>query len=276
MTLLGSIPATRFDTDTAVTRVASGLYGGRIDRGWWIVNGPNGGYVAAILLRALAAEVNDSERAPRSLTVHYLRPPAEGPVDVAVVIERSGRSLTTATARLLQGDRLLALAIGAFASARTGFSFDDRVMPVLPPLETCERFRDKYPNAVELQRRYDTRIGIGEPFGSGSGRAIVGGWIGFDEPRATDALAVAAYTDAFVPAIFTRVSAQKSVGPVPTVDLTIHFRAPLPLPSATLGEHCAAIFSSSTARDGFVEEDGEIWSRDGVLLAQSRQLAILG
>ncbi|HEX7668557.1 MAG TPA: acyl-CoA thioesterase domain-containing protein, partial [Polyangiaceae bacterium] len=98
---------TRFDTDTALALVAPGLYRGSIDRGWWIINGPNGGYVAAIVLRALLMEVNDVARAPRSLTLHYLRPPVEGPVDVAVVIERSGRTLTTATARLLQGGKLL-------------------------------------------------------------------------------------------------------------------------------------------------------------------------
>jgi hypothetical protein len=33
-------------------------------------------------------------------------------------------------------------------------------------------------------------------------------------------------------------------------------------------------FRTRTAREGFLEEDGEIWSADGTLLAQSRQLAI--
>lgn len=270
---------TRFDADTAVTLVAPGLYRGSIDRGWWIINGPNGGYVAAIVLRALMEAVNDAQRAPRSLTLHYLRPPAEGPVDVAVTLERVGRTLTTATARLAQGDRLLALAIGAFASSRSGFSFEDRAMPSLPSVDSCERFRDKYPSSVELQKRYDSRWGLGDPLGSGSSRALIGGWIRFDEPRVTDALAVAAFTDAFAPAVFTRAGERgggNSIGPVPTIDLTIHFRAALPLASHTFGEHCAAMFTSSWSREGFLEEDGELWSPDGVLLAQSRQLAIVG
>jgi acyl-CoA thioesterase len=267
---------TRFDKDTGLTLVAPGLYRGSIDRGWWIINGPNGGYVAAIVLRALLAEVNDAGRAPRSLTIHYLRPPVEGPVDVAVTIERSGRTLTTATARLLQGGKLLALAVGAFASSRQGFSFDDRTMPSLPPVDACERFRDKYPSSVELQQRYDNRWGIGDPLGSSSKRALLGGWIRFDEPRVTDALAVAAYTDAFVPAVFTRVPQQSAVGPVPTIDLTIHFRATLPLEDSAVGEHSIAVFTSRTSRDGFMEEDGEIWSAGGVLLAESRQLALVG
>jgi acyl-CoA thioesterase len=271
-----STGTTRFDTDTAVTPLSPGHYRGRIDRGWWIINGPNGGYVAAILLRALQMEVNDPERAPRSLTLHYLRPPAEGPVDIAVTIERSGRTLTTATVRLLQDGRLLALGIGAFAKSREGFSFADRSMPPMPAAEACVRFRDKYPSLVELQQRYDSRWALGEPLGSGSSRAFIGGWIRFEESRVPDALAVAAFTDALPPAVFTRSEERNRIGPVPTIDLTIHFRTALPLASATKDEHCAAIFTSSTLHEGFLEEDGEIWSKDGVLLAQSRQLAIVG
>ena len=68
---------------------------------------------------------------------------------------------------------------------------------------------------------------------------------------------------------------QTLAGGVPTIDLTIHFRAPVPLDGAAPDDWLLAVFHSHVARHGFVEEDGEIWSRSGRLLAQSRQLAII-
>jgi acyl-CoA thioesterase len=61
---------------------------------------------------------------------------------------------------------------------------------------------------------------------------------------------------------------------MPTVDLTIHFRAPVPA-DARPEDFYLGVFRSRTLRAGFAEEDGEIWTRSGVLLAQSRQLAML-
>ena len=60
---------------------------------------------------------------------------------------------------------------------------------------------------------------------------------------------------------------------MPTVDLTIHFRSKLPLPDAHPDDYVLATFRTGVAAEGFLEEDGEVWSKDGVLLAQSRQLA---
>ena len=87
---------------------------------------------------------------------------------------------------------------------------------------------------------------------------------------------MAAYTDAWPPAVFSSSDLGAIAHGVPTVDLTIHFRAQLPLPGARPDDFALVVFRSREARDGFVEEDGEVWSRDGVLLAQSRQLAVLG
>src|SRR5690606_6728882 len=154
---------TRFDRDTGVRAVGPAENGvrtheGRIDRGWWIVRGPNGGYVAALRLRALAAEV-PAERAPRSLTVHYTAPPAEGAVRVETRVERVGRSLTTVSGRMLQGDRLLALALGAFSLPRSGPSFDHTRMPEAPPPEACRSF----PGGIPMHERYEYRWAIGAP-----------------------------------------------------------------------------------------------------------------
>ena len=52
----------RFDLDTAVVPDGDGTYSARIDGGWWIQRGPNGGYVAAVLVQALTA-VSRSNRA---------------------------------------------------------------------------------------------------------------------------------------------------------------------------------------------------------------------
>jgi acyl-CoA thioesterase len=63
--------------------------------------------------------------------------------------------------------------------------------------------------------------------------------------------------------------------PVPTIELTLHFRAALPLAGGTAEDFHLVRFQTTLIRDGFLEEDGAIWSRDGHLLAQSRQLALV-
>jgi acyl-CoA thioesterase len=238
-----------------------------------VVRGPNGGYVAALVLRALGLAVADPARAPRSLTVHYTAPPAEGPAEIETRIERAGRSLTTVSARLRQGDRLLAVALAAFSSSREAVSFQDGTMPEVKPPEECPAM----PGRIPIHARYELRPALGAlPF-SGAESARVGGWIRLAEGRRpTDALLVAAYADAWPPSFFARLAGDAQVGRgAPTVDLTLHFRAALPRAGDRAGEYTLVRFRSRYADEGFVEEDGEIWSRDGRLLAQSRQLAVL-
>ena len=98
-------------------------------------------------------------------------------------------------------------------------------------------------------------------------------WVGLAQPRELDALSLAFFSDALLPAVFMRLT-EPSV--VPTVDLTVHFRAALPRSAERDPEElCLARMQSRVIHEGFFEEDGVIWAPDGQVLAQSRQLGLV-
>lgn len=274
---------TVFEADTSVVRLAAGHYGAVLDESWWIVAGPNGGYVASVVLRAMVAEIGDPARKVRSMTIQYLRPPASGDVVVEVTVERAGRTMSNVTARMVQGDRLVALAMAAFGVDREDtIVFDetdglDGILdgsPVPPPEEVPVSEVDP-DRDVPLRGHYDLRWVVGDlPFSVGdqrsadSLRARSGGWLRPVEAVPIDEVVLAAMSDAWMPPIFSRLSEQLAV---PTVDLTIHFRD---LPADPLG-FCFVIFDSPIASHGYTVEHGRILSPEGRLLVESRQLAVL-
>jgi acyl-CoA thioesterase len=251
-----------FVQDTAVSPRADGAFDCRIAEDWWVVAGPNGGYLAAIVVRALEAVAGASSRPLRTLTVHYLRAPVAGPARVQVQVERAGRTVTFARARLLQDERTCALALGVLADSREGLELEHAAAPSVPPPEkisTTTNRPDPPPVAHQLHFR---------PALKGSdGRALTGGWLRLRRDAPLDAALLVALCDFWLPAVFT--VADKRIA-VPTIELTVHLRARVPL----AGDWVLGRFATRTARDGLLEEDGELWSRDGVLLAQSRQLAL--
>ena len=240
--------------------------------GWWIERGPNGGFVAAVVLRALTAAVADPARTPRSLTVHYLAPPAVGPAEIDVTIERSGRSLTFVSGRLRQGDRLLATALAAFALPLAGVEFSDLSPPVVPPPESVP-LTVMPPDApkVPMRDRYEMRWAVGAAPFSGGDKALAGGWIRLAEPTPVDHVLIAAVTDALDAAAVQPARASAWACP-PSISPCTSERRSTPPPAAD--DWFLVVFRSQMAGDGFVEEDGEVWSRDGRLLAHSRQLAM--
>ncbi|MDT7582290.1 MAG: hypothetical protein QOK35_3594 [Pseudonocardiales bacterium] len=258
------------DADTALRRAADGSFEGEIGDLWWTPRGPLGGYVMAIVLRGLIEEVGERGAHPRSLTVQFLRPPAAGPITVRATVEREGRSLTSASGRLEQEGKLLALAMGSFSPPWEGPLLDDSPMPHVDPPEAREPvpggFRGGEPPPFTRQMTMQPRFG--ERLFSGAAHAEVGGWTGLLEERAIDALTVAVLADAWFPAPWPRLS---RLAAAPTIEMSVYFRAPLPLPDSLL----LGRFRSRHVRDGFFDEDGELWAPDGTLVAQSRQLALL-
>lgn len=258
----------RFDRDTELRAIAPGVFSASVDRGWWVARGPNGGYVAALLVGAMEAAVGDPARQLRSLTVHYTRPPREGAARLETRLERVGGSLTTASVRMLQGGELQALALAAFSKPRESAELHHARMPeVAPPEAIAPRGEARVP----IHERYDQRWAIGPRYFEGArGReAVTGGWIRLAEGRRPlDAAQLAAFADAWPPSVFASSELPMAFGGVPTIDLTVHIRAALPRHD----DFVLVAFRTREVASGFLEEDGEIWSRDGCLLAHSRQL----
>ena len=250
-----------FDADTALEPVTPTRWRGEISDRWWVVRGPFGGYVAAILVRAMIAAVDDPARRPRSLTVHYVEPPVAGPVDVTASVERAGRASTTVNLRLEQDGRPVALALGSCATWRDGEPEWAERAPEAPPPDACERYE---PFRAGFLERLEIRP-VGPLMGEGAARNLA--WLRLDPPRRLDHLALTALSDGWMPAGFSKLG--RLFG-APTVDLTIHFRAPVACPDWVLAD-----YRSRFSAGGIWEEDGELWAPDGTLLAQSRQLALI-
>jgi acyl-CoA thioesterase len=258
-----------FARATAVEPLGDGAWAARCDRAWSTQLGLNGGYLAAIVLRAMTAALDDPPRHARSLTCHYLRPPAFDDVRVEVALERSGRSLSTLSARLSQDGRLCISALAAFAVDLEGAADYASAPPTAPAPELVPPVAP--PPGIPIVEQFEVRPALGGPPFSGAQEAMTGGWLRFAEPQPLDAPALAMYADAWLPSPMPHLTRPAAA---PTVDLTVHFRAPAAA-AAIADAPVLAVFHSRTANDGFFEEDGELWSRDGVLLAQSRQLGLL-
>jgi acyl-coenzyme A thioesterase PaaI-like protein len=258
------------DDDIALEAAGEGFWTGAIAPGWDTPRGPLGGYVLAILMRGLELAVGDPDRSARSVNAHFLRPPTDGPVSVSARVERAGRSLSTVSGRLEQDGKLIALALSAYSMAWESPVLTDAPMPTVepPPSDSRSAARGPLDQAPAFMDRLVFVPRFGDPPFTGSDRGEVGGWLGLRERRALDAPAIALLADSWFPAPWPRLA---ELAPAPTIDLSVHFRAPLPLEDTLL----LGRFRNRVVRDGFFDEDGELWSPDGTLVAQSRQLGLL-
>lgn len=257
-----------FRADSAVERREDGAWGAVVKPEWSGPPGPNGGYVAALILRAIRAELDDGSLHPRSLSIHYLRPPHDGEIAIEVTIERAGRTATACSARLVQEGRVMCIALCTLSRDFEEAASWSTPAPEVPPPEAIEPFDTSF-MPPRIFEQVEMRMTFGAiPF-SGAAEALAGGWVRTGHPCPLEPELIAMYTDVWWPASFPRLD---HLVPAPTLDLTIHFRG---TPPPGEHQHVLARFSSTTGAEGFFEEDGMLWSEDGVLLAQSRQLALL-
>lgn len=267
---------TDFTAETAVTPLGDGRFEAVMSEAWGVPRGANGGVVAAVALRAMLAAVDDATFAPRSVTTHFLRPPAPGPVVVEATVERRGRTVLAVSARMWQNDELMLLALGAFGRPFAGeTAFPNRPMPdVGPPPDALPPFRAPegvWVPPVAERCRWVPCLGT-HPRDRGGHEPVSGGWMGLDKPAPLDAPALVFYSDAWVPTAFLQLGGTVLA---PTVELTVQFRETLPHAGTDHTTPVLGRFSTNGSAEGYFVEDGELWAPDGTLLAQSRQLGCL-
>ncbi|EGG47683.1 MULTISPECIES: thioesterase family protein [Streptomyces] len=272
-----TIGDSEFDRDTAVTRRESGVpgvYDIDLSADWTIMGAVNGGYLLAVLGRALADTLPHAD--PFSLSAHYLTASRPGPAVIRAELVRTGRTLSTGQASLFQYDeegreveRIRVLASYGDLDALPEDVRTSAEPPAIPPIEKCFGAEDS-PTPVlggsgiteRLLLKLDPAT-LGWALGSPSGKGEMRGWFGLADGREADPFSLLLAVDALPPTAFELGLS----GWVPTIELTTHVRArPAPGPLRV----------SVTTRNlagGFLEEDAEVWDSADRLVAQSRQLA---
>jgi len=255
----------QLDEDTRIREEAPGVYGGELTDRWSIESVPNGGYIMAIAIEALARSL--PSRDPLSATAHFLRPSRPGPVTVETDVVKVGRTHATGAARMIQDDKEVMRVLATFGDLdrATGPVHVTGAPPPLPARDACYGRSETDP-MPEISRRFDQRFdpeGMRWVRGERSGKMVIRAWQRFADGREPDIRALPVFADALPPPIFNVVAP----GWAPTVELTLHFRA---RPSAGW---LRSQFSSRFLFGGYFEEDGEIWDERGTLVALSRQLA---
>lgn len=269
-----TIGDSEFDRDTTVTLREPGVYETDLSAGWTIVNALNGGYLLAVLGRALADALPHPD--PFTVSAHYLTASRPGPAVVRTETVRTGRTLSTGQASLFQYDdegreveRIRVLASYGDLDALPDDVRTSARPPAIPPLEQCFGPADgpaQVSAASAIAERLLLKLDpatLGWALGAPSGKGEMRSWFGLADGRDPDPFSLLLAVDALPPTAFELGLS----GWVPTVELTAHIRcrpAPGPLRVSITTRNLAG---------GFLEEDAEVWDSADRLVAQSRQLA---
>jgi len=260
-----------FDEATAVT-AGDSRWRGRTSSDYWAFVGPFGGATAATILRAL---IDHPQRSgdPVSLTVNYCAPIAEGAFDLDVRLVKANRSSQHWCVEMTQeGGEVATLATAVFAERRPSWSHQQAAFPGAKPFEQTLT----YPSlAASWVKQYDFRFVEGEPKfgGSASGAppdAYSKLWISDRVPRKIDALSLMAMSDAFFGRIF---HIKRELLPFGTVSLTTYFHADAADLGAEDTTRVLAVADAKILHKSYGDQNGELWSPSGRLLATTTQIA---
>lgn len=257
------------DTSTEIRRTAPDRYVTVLDGGWSIGDSLNGGYLQLPVVRAvLAAEGHPH---PVAVTTDFLTAARPGEAEIVVETLRTGRTIGTSRATLLQDG------VPVLVSSVVTTTLEDRPADVdlapsieLPSPDQCTRIRPDMLKGGHLGLMEHVDIRLAPEFatllrGSPDGSLALRGWARMVDGRDPDPLVCLLAVDAFPPVTFTI----GRYGWAPTVQLSTYLRA-LPAPGWLRAELRGRVLVG-----GWFDEDCTLRDSTGRLVAQARQIARL-
>jgi len=255
-----------FTEDTAVVE-RDGALSADI-REAWDIWGPNGGYLAAIALRAAGLRAGAGQR-PAGISCQYLRRGRFGEARLEVEALKSGRNASCFGVTMIQAsERTLAAQVWTLAAAAAAEpAYRELGMPDVPAPEALRPPRDD-PGGFAFWRNFDLRYvsperhGRANPAGARTTRWVrFHGWEAGEDRFLADARALLLIDTLLWPAHWARRAEELDyVGP--SLDVSVWFHA-----SSARDDWLLADATAPLAGDGLVYGEGRVWARDGRLLA---------
>lgn len=255
----------QFDKDIILERTEASSYTGIISDNWSVNGVPDGGYLTAILVKAMMQ--NSHKKATPIITANFLRRCKPGAAEVQIEKMAASRQFDRFQASLHQGGEEKIRAFGTFAIEDHACGVEScEVQPLeIEKPEKCVPVPEipRY----SIFRNMDVRL---EPTSAGwmsghlADRMECKGWIKFRDDRSFDAVSILLAADSFPPAVLSK---QGMVAWVPTIEYSVSIR------NIPISDLLKCVFRTRFITCGLLEEDGVIWDQNGRLIAISRQIA---
>lgn len=255
-----------FAAESAVVEGEGGLSAEISDK--WEIWGPNGGYLAAIALRAAGLRCGGGHR-PAGISCQYLARGLSGGAGLRVETLRAGRNAACLAVEMVQdGRRTLSAQVWIVdAPPGPGPVYCDLRMPDVPPPEDL----DPPPAAavaMPFWRNFDLRMASPARAGHPDPRgARMDRWIRFrdfaptDDPFLAQARALLLIDTMLFPAHWSRSATQLDYL-APSLDVSVWFQEDSRDADWLLVEAAAP-----HASEGLIHGCGRVWTRDGRLVA---------
>jgi acyl-CoA thioesterase len=259
-----------FDKAIQLDTIDENTRRGRTQPEWANMVGPFGGITAATLVRAVETHP-DRIGQPLALTVNFAAPIADGDFDVTLRAARTNRSNQHWMLEISQDGDVKTTATALFGSRRDTWE-DTEVRPPSAPAPEQVAPGEGPGDFIVWGRQYDMRFVEG-PFPSEGAQASPIGtttlWMRDAAQRQVDYPALAALCDIFYPRVFLR---RGGFVPAGTISLTTYFHADQDQLDSLGGDYVLGTARANRFSRGYFDQDAELWTRDGVLLATSHQI----